>query len=267
MDQLIEEETKKAHLHNHAIKGDLEEIGAMPLAHDQAENNPHSEKSRRKKKERDAELLHTITQIQEAIDALMDRLNAELDALQVVIEELETEMHQNRLEWEYQADILNQIDDVFCDFEDGGSLDREKAISLLKKADIDIPENATDAQMVTLLQSLRERSIKNVESLDTTYLTLELDHMKFRARENQIIAAKQKLEAIGNNSSLSDEAKLSAIQALDTEVGTKTLHRAATATQDEQVAAKADEVVDINNEYDQTSKTVNITNSINSLNF
>ena len=75
MDQVTEEEQQKIHFHSHALKGDLEEIGAIPLAHDQAEHNPHNENSQRKKNERYAELLHTITQAQEAYNALMDRFS------------------------------------------------------------------------------------------------------------------------------------------------------------------------------------------------
>lgn len=131
MDQVTEEEAKKRDLHHHALRGNLEEIGATPLAHDQAENNPLNEKSQRKKDKRYTELMHTINQAQEAYDALMDRLNAELDALRTIIEEVEQDMEQNRLDWDNQVEILNDIDDVFCEFEDGGNLDQGKAKAIL----------------------------------------------------------------------------------------------------------------------------------------
>ncbi len=243
MDQVTEEKARKEHFHNHALKGDLEKIGAIPLAHDQAENNPHNEKSKRKKNERYAETLHAITQAQEAYGVLMDRLDVQLTALRTVIEEVENDMNQNRFDWDKQVEILDDIDEVFSDFEDGGYLNPEKAKTIFDKAGIEIPNGMTDAKMITFLQDLRGQTIKKVDDLDAAFLILEEDHKRFRAREDKVIAAKQKLEAIGNDSSLSDEAKLTAIKTLDTEVGSKTMHRAATITQNEEVATKADEVV------------------------
>ncbi|MEQ8906019.1 hypothetical protein [Ekhidna sp.] len=254
MDQVTEEQRRKEHFHNHALKGDLEEIGAIPLAHDQAENNPHNEKSERKKNERYAELLHTITQAQEAYDALMERLNAELNALRTVIKELETEMEQNRDEWDLNSEILNDIDDVFCNFEDGGNMDRDAAYAAFQKAGIEVSHDATDVEVIAHLHDVREKTIQKVDDLDTAFLIMEADHKNFRAREDQVLATKQQLEIIGKDSSLSDEAKVTAIRALDQEVGSKTLHRSATIVNDEEVAAKADEVIE-ENKIDQHAKT------------
>ncbi len=96
MDQITEEKARKEHFHNHALEGDLEEIGAIPLAHDQAENNPHNEKSQRKKDGYYAELLNTIIYAQKAFDDLMDRLNSEINSPRIVIKELKEDMEQNR---------------------------------------------------------------------------------------------------------------------------------------------------------------------------
>ncbi len=156
---------------------------------------------------------------------------------------------------------------MFCNFEDGGSLDQEKAKAILDRENTEVPCGTSDAQIIILLQRLREQTIKKVDDLEKTFLIMEQDHMKFRAREDQVLEAKTKLEVIGNDSSLSNEAKLTAIRALDKEVGTKTLHRTATIVQNEELSGKADVAVDQSMNTDLDVRSPNITAAIQSLNF
>lgn len=117
----------QAEFHQYALRGDVVEVGGMDIAHNLEENNPHSEKSQRKKNEYYAEMLHVLTQAQEAYDALIARFDTELETLQIVIEEIEHDIGQNRQICEKHMEMLEEIDDVFCDFEDGGELDHARA--------------------------------------------------------------------------------------------------------------------------------------------
>lgn len=240
---MTEEEAKnQSDIHNHAIHGNSLEVGLMPLAHDQEENNPNGEKHKKKRAD-DAEFLRMSLEAQEAYNDLMSRLDVELKTLQAAIDETERQMENNRLQWEQKAGLLNDIDDIFSDFENGGVLDRTKATEIIRKSDIEIQEGATDAQMISLLQEIRQQTFSGIEILDVNYSNLEKDHKRFRAREDIVIEAKQKLEAISNDSSLNHAQRLQAIQELDNEIGSKTLHAAATVIQDQEIAHRADKVV------------------------
>lgn len=268
MDQVTEEEAKKQReIHNHAIKGELVEVGGMDVAHNNEENNPHNEKSKRKKEERTAELLRFIKEVQEAYDNLMSRLNAELEVLQRTIKDLEQQMSDNRLVWEFSTTILEEIDDVFCGFDDGGKLDRSKALNIINDAGCEIPEGATDAEMIALLQNIRLEHLQVVERLDADHLILEADHKRFKQREGQVLTAKNQLENIGNDQTLNKSQRLKAIQNLNQEVGSKTLHATATKIENKELASKADDVVYDGQKANQIDETVSVSNSINTLNF
>ena len=231
------QDKKETDFHNHAVKGDLREIGAIPLAHDQEENNPASEQS--KKKHGYSEMLHAVLEAQKNLE---ESLNAQLQALRDILDDLEKDMSANRDEWDIHAEILDQIDDVFRDFTDGGELNQEIAKAIILKAGLETPDGLTDAQMIEMLNTIRQNSLTRIKELDIDYGTLESDHVKFKAREEVLISAKQRLEAIGNDATMSDAQKLTAIQTLGQEVGTNTLHRTATASQSQEASAKADQV-------------------------
>ena len=267
MDQVTEEEAKNQRdLHHHALRGDVVEVGGMDIAHNIEENNPNSEKARRKK-EAEQQFVHMVIEIQEAYNAFMDRLNVELGTIRQTIIELENDMTQNRLIWDAEIEILDDIDDVFCNFDDGGELDCDKARETIIKAGFDVPENAINVQLITLLQDIRKERLQSIETLDTDYLILEGNHKQFRAREKEVLNAKQQLQEIGNDATLDNNQKLVAIANLRDDVGSKILHAAATFTQEEKVSAKADKVVDEDVELDQIDKSVSVTNSVSSLNF
>ena len=261
MDQVTEEQVKKDRdLHHHALRGDVVEVGGMDIAHNIEENNPNSEKAKAKKEEQER-VLHIVLEAQEAYNALMERLNAELEFLQNTIRDLEKQMNDNRLIWEHSVTILDEIDDVFCDFEDGGELDRSKAQEIICEAGFEIPENASDADMIALLQNIRIQRLEAVEKLDADYLIMEADHKRFKEREGQVITAKQKLEDIGNDQSLNHDQRLQAIKNLGQEVGSKTMHTTASKVQDQELASQADDFVKediINNKSDMVVKPISI---------
>lgn len=230
----------QAEFHQHALRGDVVEVGGMDIAHNVEENNPHSEKSQRKKNEHYAEMLHVITQAQEAYDALIARLDTELEALRIVIEEIEHDIGQNRQVWEKHIEILEEIDEVLCDFEDGGKLDHARAKMVADKASIEVPNGLTDAQMITLLQEARQQTANKVDDLDAEFLVLEGDHKRARAMENEKLASREKLAVL-------DPDNLDAIEDLRQELGNKAFHRTATEVENEGVAEKADLGVD--NDY------------------
>lgn len=268
MDQVTEEEKKRQRdFHNHAVRGELVEVGGMDLGHNIEENNPNSEKSRQKKEERAAELLRLVMEVQEAYNYLMSRLNAELEVLRGTIKDIEQRMSDNRLVWGFSTTILEEIDDVFCDFEDGGEVDRSKALDIISSAGCEILEDATDAEVTALLQYIRIQHLQIVEGLDADHLILEADHKRFKQREGEVLEAKDQLDKIGNDKTLNDEQRLVAIQNLGQEVGSKTLHAAATGSQGRELAAKADDVVNNDIEANQIDKSVSVSNSLSSLNF
>lgn len=266
MDQVTEEAAKKQHEHNHAIRGNLVEVGAMDVDHNVEEQNPNSDKFR-KKREAEHQFVHMVMEIQEAYNSLMERLNQELETLREAIEQIEKEMEQNRLVWETEAEILDEIDDVFCNLNDGGQLDCEKAHEVILKAGYDVPENTTDAQLIALLQDIRKDKLEKLETLDADFLVLESSHTQFRAREEEVIKVKQKLQHIGNDHSLNDTQKLTAIENLRQDVGSKTLHAAATITQEKETTAKADKSIDNDWENQQSEQSVSVSNSLNGLSF
>ncbi|NQZ77095.1 MAG: hypothetical protein HRT61_13485 [Ekhidna sp.] len=235
-------EQEEKELHNFAIKGIAEDIGLIAKSHDQTENNPHSEKSKEKKRLRDEFVHATMQALIEAQNRLMRRLDEELKTVQEGLQLLETKMEENRTTWEKNGQMLNDISDLFDDFEDGGTLNREQAFSILEDAGLQ-PEalNAlSDAQIITLIEEVRTQTLENNETLDTQFIVLEQDHIRFKERENQIMDAKIRLEEISNDSSLDKDQKLIAINNLSNEVGTKTLHMLSNQTQEEEIKQTID---------------------------
>ncbi|NQZ74532.1 MAG: hypothetical protein HRT61_00210 [Ekhidna sp.] len=236
------EQREEKDLHNFAIKGIAEDMGLITKSHDQTEHNPHSEKSKEKKRLRDEFVQATMQAIIDAQNRLMRRLDEELKTIQEGLQLLETKMEENRTTWEKNGQTLNDISDLFDDFEDGGGLNREQAFSILTSTGL--PSEAlnelSDAQIITLIEEVRTQTLENNETLDAQFIALEQDHVRFKERENQIMDAKTRLEEISNDPSLDNDQKLSAINNLSKEAGTKTLHTLSNQTQEEEIKQTID---------------------------
>ncbi|MEP1788162.1 hypothetical protein [Reichenbachiella sp.] len=268
MSQVTEEEARiQRDIHNHALRGDVVEVGGMDVAHNVEQNNPNSEKSIQKKREQEAELLRTVIEALDAYNDLVARLDAELEVLQGTIKDIEQKMSDNRFVWEFSTTILEEIDDVFCDFDDGGELDRSKALGMISDTGCEISEDATDAEIIALLQDIRFQHLQVVETLDVDHLLLEADHKRFKLRESQVLAAKDQLDKIGNDKTLNDNQRLKAIHNLNQEVGSKTLHTTATQIENKELASKADDAVFNSQRTNQIDEPVSVSSSLNTLNF
>ncbi len=237
-------EAQERHAHNFAMGGIAEDIGLIAKSHDQAENNPNSEKSKEKKRLRDEFATATLQAVIEAQNRLMERLNQELEALSEGLDLLEKEMAENRADWEKNGEVLNDISDLLSDFVDGGELDREQTDLILIGSGLpsDALRDLSDAETITLIEQVRLQALENNEALDTRFGQLEQDHIRFKERENEVLEAQQRLERITADPNMSDDQKLQAIHELDNEIGSKTLHATATATHNQEARDMADSV-------------------------
>ncbi len=243
----------KRHLHNYAIGGKLSDIGMIPFGYDLSLTNPELyQKIKGRKRSHGFEEL--LDQINEEIQQLFERLYAELDALQLALENLEIKMQNNRRIWEDKIDILNDIDDLFCDLDNGGNLIRERIAQILKRINIQAPEDASDAELVLILEQLIADHHHDIEALDTEYGGQEKTHKTLKQRERSVNTAIHVLGEIEHNESLDYDEKLIAIRQLSDEVGTNDLHVAATEVQGSKIGNEADGVF-FNHQEDQNLQT------------
>lgn len=235
--------TRQMDLHKHAISGELTNLGVIPFSYDLSLINPKLHKIK-KGHSHDHVLDDLIRELNHEFHEFMERLYLELEAVRLAIEKLEIEMQKNRDTWEQKIEILNDIDDLFCDFENGGHLDKFKVAQISQKANIDAPENLSDAQWIVLLEQLRIQSHKDIEDLDITYASQEKTHISLRQREKDVNTAIEDLNSIDQDRDLDDQGKLVAVRRLSDQIGSITLHNAATEVQETEVAEKADKVLD-----------------------
>ncbi|GEM_PF-2644962 len=233
------DQEKERRLHNIAIKGIAEDIGLIPKSHDAAEYNPNSESFNKKKRLKDAFMRATLQMVMEAQNRLMEQFDRELETLQHGLQVLQTKIDENRAQWQKNGQTLNDIDDLITDFEDGGKLDRLKAGTVLD--DHAMLDDFTDAEIITLIEGLRTQTLENNEFLDTQFQDMERDQGLLKERKAQVLEAKTRLKDI-SNSDMSQDEKLSAINVLGDEIGTKTLHALSTQIHDTDVSQKADAV-------------------------
>lgn len=235
--------TRQMDLHKHAISGELANLGVIPFSYDLSLINPKLHQS--KKGCQSSHVMDDfIRELNRDFHEFMERLYIELEALRIAIEKLELEMQQNRNIWEKKIETLNGIDDLFCEFEKCGHLNTYKAAEIFKRANIDVPENLSDAQWIVILEQLRTQSHRDIEQLDITYTDQEKTHIGLRQREKDINTAIEDLNSIDQDHDLDDQGKLVAIRLLSDQVGSNTLHDTAAKVQDNEVAEKVDHVLD-----------------------
>lgn len=166
---------QEQHFHNLAQSGELNNVGGPARTHDQSENNPNSKKSERKKRLRDEFLEATLRLVRDAHNRLLDDINQQLEEIQKQLREIENQIRDNRIQWESNGQTLNDIDDVFTDFKNGGELNHNEAYAILSVSGC-IPKDfntLSDAQIIEHLEDLRKKTLADNELLEIQFGQLE----------------------------------------------------------------------------------------------
>jgi len=217
--------------HQGALSGSM--MNTAGLAIDQTVTQ---QKEDRKKREKEEFQQAALEAFEDAYNNFLDRLNRELTALDDALDHLHNEMNENRLLWEKNGNLLNEIDDLFTDFENGGQLNRKLAQSIFDT--FGLPRNAlknlSDAQCITLMEQIRVQTLEANEGLDVQFGIFERDQGVIRDRQNVLTDAKTRLKDISADGTKSYDEKLTAVRALSKEVGANTLNEISTQVQEEE---------------------------------
>lgn len=193
--------------HDEEFKGELsgniiERAGTYMAVQNELAHDEHKKKS---EKDADEIIKAIMNEAEKAHHALMDKINEELDKIR-------SEMTKNREKWEVRANRLNEIDDLFDDVKSGKELDTSKASQIIKKAGKDIPENATSADLLMVLNVIKAEDHEALDRLDKSYRHLEKG-------EDFYVGISNEADEIANDPNLDEDERKSKYAKLDKEVG------------------------------------------------
>lgn len=181
--------------------------------------------------------------LMDAYTCLMEQLNRELEALDKALEQLRTDMNENRLQVLRNADILNNIDDLFNGRDLSSKLNRELAASIADAAGL--PGNAlanrSDAECITIIEEIRANTLQVNEDLGVQYNDFEDNQNLLLERRSLVSDAKTRLEAISANDDLDNTQKLEAVRALGNEFNATTKHKISNQLDDNETKQIMDE--------------------------
>ncbi|MFY0689060.1 MAG: hypothetical protein JXQ90_17955 [Cyclobacteriaceae bacterium] len=206
-----------------------------------------------KKKDKYDELLDIVlSAAEQAHRDLIDRLNEQLTQIEASIAEIETKMEANRRQWETSALRLDQIDDIFSDAKHGKDINTNKAAEIIRKAGKDVPKNATQADYLLILNTIKVEDLSKIERLDNEHGQFEYEHKIETANKEEVKNLIDEAIEINNNENLTEDQKLEQTSNVASKFDSAVIHKAGSETKNEDVKQKLDET-----RYEKTALTNN----------
>lgn len=209
----------------------------------------------KKKNKHDDVLEMILSAAEQAHKDLMDRLNKQLVQIEANIAEIEDKMESNRKQWEISAYRLDQIDDIFSDAKHGKDIDMSKSAEIIRKAGKgkDLPENATQADHLMILNLIKVEDVRRIDDLDNEHGQLEYEHKAETANKEEVKILIDEAVEINNNESLTEDQKLEQTSNVSNKFDSMTRHKAGNETKNDEVKQRIDgAVIDERHKIDNT---------------
>ena len=241
----LHKENKAFQKHQGELSGNIPELSGTYLSQRKKEIKEHEAKEKNRK-------------FHDALMAIFEQLYKSLkNRIKQDLSKVRQAMHENRAKWELHANRLNDIDDLLEEVKSGRDLNKDKARALITKAGKTLPEHATTADYLLILNTIKCEDLEAIEGLDIAHGNLEQD-------ESMILQAGEQAAAIHNDETLSEAEKERQLTQLHEEYTTQEWHSEAMNEKDGQEYEALEQTKD--NNFDHSEENALDTNAAISMN-